>query len=157
MAATPSVGYATPPIVAKEPGLLDALLVVFGKASDDSATYGARRPGPDLCRAASRGPETFVALVAMKDDALVGGLTAYELVKFEQQRSAICNRDFAVSAEHRRHGIATGSAAHLRTIARECGAYVVFVQADPVVGPAAAIQSRMGPREDVLHFDIAVR
>ena len=36
-----------------------------------------------------------------------------------------------------------------------CGAYEVIVQADLVDAPANALYTRLGEREDVLHFDIA--
>jgi aminoglycoside 3-N-acetyltransferase I len=53
-------------------------------------------------------------------------------------------------------GIATALIEHLRAIGRARGAYVVFVQADHVDPPAIALYSKLGKREDVLHFDIAV-
>jgi aminoglycoside 3-N-acetyltransferase I len=34
---------------------------------------------------------------------------------------------------------------------------VIFVQADPGDAPAVALYSKLGAREDVLHFDIAPR
>jgi hypothetical protein len=36
------------------------------------------------------------------------------------------------------------------------GAYVIFVQADVADAPAIALYTKLGAREDVLHFDIAV-
>jgi len=44
----------------------------------------------------------------------------------------------------------------LKRIARDRGAYVIFVQADPGDDPAIALYTKLGLREDVLHFDIAV-
>jgi aminoglycoside 3-N-acetyltransferase I len=44
----------------------------------------------------------------------------------------------------------------LKTIAREGGAHVIFVQADLEDAPAIALYTRLGSREDVLHFDIPV-
>ena len=35
-------------------------------------------------------------------------------------------------------------------------AYVIFVQADMGDAPAIALYSKLGIREDVLHFDIAI-
>ena len=35
------------------------------------------------------------------------------------------------------------------------GAYVIFVQADIIDEPAIALYSKLGAREEVLHFDIA--
>ena len=43
----------------------------------------------------------------------------------------------------------------LRRIAAARGVWVVFVQADPEDAPAVALYTKLGAREDVLHFDIA--
>ena len=87
---------------------------------------------------------------------MVGGLAAYVLDKFEQERSEVYIYDLAVAEPHRRSGIATALIEALKPIAAERGAYVIFVQADPVDAPAVALYSKLGQREDVLHFDIAV-
>ena len=42
----------------------------------------------------------------------------------------------------------------LQRVARERGAYVIFVQADHGDDPAIALYTKLGVREDVLHFDI---
>ena len=86
---------------------------------------------------------------------MVGGLAAYELRKFEQARSEFYLYDLAVAGAHRREGIATALIMALRRVAAERGAYVVFVQADLVDAPAVALYTKLGVREDVLHFDIA--
>jgi len=135
--------------------LFTAMLDLFGEAFEDPRTYGAARPG-----AAHRdhllGSETFVALVARRGEAVVGALAAYELTKFEQERSEFYIYDLAVAAAHRRQGIATALIEALRPIARARGAWVIFVQADHGDDPAIALYTRLGAREDVLHFDIPV-
>ena len=83
-----------------------------------------------------------------------GGLVAYVLPKFEQARSEIYIYDLAVASMHRRAGIATMLIEALRGIARERGAYVIYVQADYGDDPAVALYTRLGTREDVMHFDI---
>ncbi|KPP97432.1 MAG: putative acetyltransferase [Marinobacter sp. HL-58] len=98
-------------------------------------------------------------LAALEDGQVVGGLAAYALRKFEQERSEIYIYDLAVSVEHRRKGIATSLIQELQTIGADCGAYVIFVQADtgPEDEAAIALYSKLGIRENVLHFDIPVR
>jgi aminoglycoside 3-N-acetyltransferase I len=135
--------------------LMDGLLGMFGEAFEEPDTYGAQRPSPAYLRRLL-GSETFFALAAVKDDAVVGGLAAYELLKFEQERSEIYIYDLAVAADHRREGIATALIEELRGIAGDRGAYVIFVQADHGDDPAIALYAGLGTREDVLHFDIAV-
>jgi aminoglycoside 3-N-acetyltransferase I len=134
-----------------------ALLSTFAEAFDDLETYTAHPPAPDYLRRLLGG-ETFIALAAIKDDRVVGGLAAYELVKFEQQRSEIYLYDLAVAVAYRRQGIATALIHELGRIAALRGAYVMFVQADTQVEdePAIALYSRLGRREEVLHFDIPV-
>jgi aminoglycoside 3-N-acetyltransferase I len=134
--------------------VLEQLLTVFGDAFDEVDTYGARRPSREYL-ARLLGSDTFIALAAVKGDAVVGGIAAYELHKFEQERSEIYIYDLAVAAAHRREGIATALILELKRIAQARGAYVIFVQADLVDAPAIALYSKLGVREDVLHFDIA--
>ena len=79
------------------------------------------------------------------------------LEKFERARSEIYIYDLAVRENHRRRGVATGLIRTLQQIARERGAYVIFVQADPGDEPAIRLYASLGTREDVHHFDIPVR
>lgn len=132
-------------------GLLD----MFGKAFGDEHSYGERRPGA-VYLAGLLTRDEFIALAATDGDQVVGGLAAYELRKFEQERSEVYIYDLAVAASHRRRGIATRLIEALRHIARVRGAYVVYVQADCGDQPAIALYTKLGRREDVLHFDIDV-
>ncbi len=74
-----------------------------------------------------------------------------------RERSEIYIYDLAVLPAHRRQGIATALVGELKQVAAARGAYVVFVQADCGDAPAVALYSRLGKREEVLHFDIAVK
>ena len=100
--------------------------------------------------------EKFIALVARIGPEMVGALAAYELVKFEAERSEIYIYDLAVREEHRRRGVATALIEALKPIAREKGGWVIMVQADPPDAPAVALYDKLGRREEVLHFDIGV-
>jgi aminoglycoside 3-N-acetyltransferase I len=135
--------------------LTHGLLTVFGEAFEDPETYGAKRPSAAYLKDLLTSP-TIVVLVALEGEQVVGGLAAYELRKLEQERSEIYIYDLAVSAAHRRQGIATALINALRAIGRERGAYVVYVQADPPDAPAVALYTKLGRREDVYHFDIEV-
>ena len=134
---------------------MDALLAMFGEAFGDPGTYGNARPDAAYMRRLL-GSDTFIALAASRGDTVVGGLAAYVLPKFEQARSEVYIYDLAVAVTHRRKGIATALIAELRRIAAARGAYVIFVQADHGDDPAIALYTRLGVREDVLHFDIDV-
>jgi aminoglycoside 3-N-acetyltransferase I len=135
--------------------VLKALLAVFGEAFAEPDTYGAHVPDEAYLRRLLGKPH-FIALAALSGDEVVGGLAAYELEKFEQARSEIYIYDLAVLEAHRRKGVATGLIRELQRIAKERGAYVIFVQADLVDEPAIKLYASLGTREDVLHFDIPV-
>lgn len=151
-------GYEIQQLTPADLESMDGLLRMFGEAFDDVVTYSGRRPNAAYMHRLLAS-DYFIALAAVAGDAVVGGLAAYELKKFEQERSEIYIYDLAVAREHRRLGIATALIAELREIARARGAYVIFVQADTGVEdePAIALYSKLGRREEVLHFDIPVR
>ena len=44
----------------------------------------------------------------------------------------------------------------MKKIAAARGAYVIFVQADAGDEPATALYTKLGTREEVLHFDITM-
>ncbi len=135
---------------------LKELLRLFAEAFEDHASYLSAVPSDEyLEKLLAR--EDFIPLVAIADGKVVGGLAAYVLQKFEQERSEIYIYDLAVDEEHRRQGIATGLINRLREIAREIGAWVIYVQADHGDDPAIKLYESLGTREDVLHFDIDPR
>ena len=135
--------------------LMHALLDCFAEAFDEHDTYSGNRPDDSYLRSLLASP-TFIPLVAHEGDTVLGGLAAYELPKFEQKRSEIYIYDLAVDENHRRQGIATALIEHLKGIARERGAWVVYVQADYEDEPAVNLYTKLGIREEVLHFDIGV-
>jgi aminoglycoside 3-N-acetyltransferase I len=135
--------------------LMRQLNAVFGEAFDDPHAYAAAPPENSYLEALLE-KEHVVALVALTRTEVLGGLVAYELEKFEQARREIYIYDLAVAAPYRRQGLATALIAQLREIAASRGAWVIYVQADHGDEPAIAIYTKLGAREDVLHFDIQV-
>jgi aminoglycoside 3-N-acetyltransferase I len=130
-----------------------AMLAMFGREFDDLPTYTARQPDDRYLQRLLES-DTFVAIVALDGTRVIGGLAGYVLPKFEQARSEFYIYDLAVEATHRRRGVATGLIERLRKLAAARGIYVIFVQADHGDEPAIALYTKLGKREDVLHFDI---
>ena len=136
--------------------VLMELLNVFGEAFEDPQSYQGAVPTQEYMQALLA-RQYFIALVALDEAGrVVGGLAAYELEKFEQERSEIYIYDLAVAEPHRRRGIARELINRLKSIARERGVYVIFVQADRGDEPAIKLYESLGTREDVHHFDIPV-
>lgn len=133
---------------------LKQLLQVFGEAFGDIDAYQSHVPRDEYLRSLLTKPH-FIALAAVSGDRVVGGLAAYVLEKFEQERQEIYIYDLAVQEQYRRKGIATKLINELRNVARERDAYVIYVQADKVDDAAIKLYESVGTKEDVFHFDIA--
>ena len=136
--------------------LLKQLLSVFGQAFDEPDTYQGKVPS-DKYLEALLSKEHFIVLVALDKNGVVGGLTAYVLDKFEQERKEIYIYDLAVLKEHRRHGIASKLIQTLQQVAKELGAYIIFVQADKGDTAAIKLYESLGTPEEVFDFDIKVK
>ncbi len=134
-------------------GVLRAILGVFAEAFDDRETYLGAPPDDAYLRGLLAGG-SFLAVAAWADGAVVGGLAAYELRKFERRRSEVYIYDLAVAEAHRRKGLATAMIRALQAEAARRGAWLCFVQADYGDEPAVALYTKLGVREDVMHFDL---
>jgi aminoglycoside 3-N-acetyltransferase I len=134
-------------------GTMRDMLRMFGEAFEDRDTYTMAQPD-DAYLAGLLSNESFIAVAATSGQTVVGGLAAYVMPKFEQARKEVYIYDLAVTPECRRQGIATAIIEELKRVARARGVYVIFVQADYGDDPAIALYTKLGVREDVLHFDI---
>jgi len=149
----PQVQYEVKALGPSDLATMRGLLALFGDAFADPATYTAKQPTDEYLFSLLASP-TFIAIVALDESVVAGGLAGYVLPKFEQPRSEIYIYDLAVEAGHRRRGIATRLIEKLQAVAADLGAWVIFVQADCGDEPAIALYSKLGIREEVLHFDI---
>jgi aminoglycoside 3-N-acetyltransferase I len=138
---------------AHDVAVLRAMLAMFGRAFGDVPRYTARQPDDAYLQQLLQTP-MFIAVAALADAQVIGGLAAYVLPKFEQARAELYIYDLAVDAPYRRRGVATALIAALKRQAAARGIDVIFVQADLGDDAAIALYSKLGVREDVLHFDI---
>jgi aminoglycoside 3-N-acetyltransferase I len=134
-------------------GLARAMNRMFASAFEDPAYYVAAPPN-DAYLSGLLAQSGNIALVATVADQVIGALTAYTLPKFEQGHSEIYLYDLAVAEPHRRCGVATALISTLIGIAHDVGAGAVFVQADYGDDPAVALYTKLGTRQDVMHFDL---
>jgi aminoglycoside 3-N-acetyltransferase I len=146
--------YAIRTLEAADVELLRELLDCFGEVFEEPATYCDSQPDDEYLRDLLA-DGCFVATVAMVGSEVVGGLAGYELRKFEQPRSELYIYDLGVREPYRRQGIATALIEESKEVARQRGAWVVFIQAEADDPPAVALYSKLGMREDVVHFDIS--
>ncbi len=142
-------------LTSQDVGHLRALNTLFGRAFKDPESYGSQPPS-DAYLGRLLAKEHLIALAALIDESVVGGLVAYELEKLERERREIYIYDLAVADTHRRQGIATALVHRLREIAVQRDAWVIYVQADYGDDAAIGLYEKLGVREDVMHYDIAV-
>jgi aminoglycoside 3-N-acetyltransferase I len=150
------VSYTFKRLASGDVTLARGLLGVFATAFDETDTYLRRQPNDLYLSTLLAKPHVFVLVALDGDGIVVGGLVAYALEKLEQARSEVYIYDLAVAEAHRRKGIATGLIHALAPLAKEHGAWVMFVQADRTDPPAIRLYESLGTREDVHHFDIPV-
>ena len=147
------IPYEMKRVLPGEASLLRQLNCLFAEAFDDLPTY-RNAPPSDAYFDRVLAKDDLIVLVALTENEVVAGLVAYELAKLERERGEIYIYDLAVAEPHRRRGIAARLIEHLREIARERGAWVIYVQADYGDDPAIQLYTKLGVREDVMHFDI---
>lgn len=147
--------YSYKQLSSKDIEILRDLITVFGHAFGETETYQSTAPSDAYLESLLNNP-SFITLAAMSGEKVVGGLTAYELTKFEQERKEIYIYDLAVSADHRRQGLATNLINELKKLAKARGAYIIFVQADLEDEPAIKLYESFSKRQTVYQFDIPV-
>ncbi|MEM8726640.1 MAG: GNAT family N-acetyltransferase [Pseudomonadota bacterium] len=133
-----------------------AMNAVFSEGFDEPQNYADKPPSDEYARDWLANPHN-VAILARVEGNAIGALAGYILPKFEQSRSELYIYDLAVLESHRRVGAATAMIEETRRIAREVGAWTVFVQADviPEDEPARALYRSLAHEEiTALHFDI---
>jgi len=133
--------------------LLCSVLEVFAKVFDDHDSYLSKPPSNEYLGKLLTS-ETFIAIAALLEDQVIGGLAGYTLHKLEQERSEFYIYDLAVKEDYRRQGVATTLIKKLQGAAAKRGVHVIFVQADYGDDPAVALYTKLGTRENVVHFDI---
>ncbi len=129
---------------------------VFCDGFGEPENYADKPPSDGYAAAWLANPGN-VAILAERGDQAIGALAGYVLHKFEQARSELFIYDLAVLAGHRRIGAATAMIEAARRVARDAGAWTVFIQAEtaPEDAPARALYRRFARSEiAALHFDI---
>src|SRR4030095_12196745 len=96
--------YTYKQLGAEDVPTLKQLLRVFAEAFGDVAAYQSAIPCDEYLRSLLTN-QGFIVLVALADDSVIGGLAAYVLQKFEQDRREIYIYDLAVAEQHTRKGI----------------------------------------------------
>ena len=110
----------------------DALLAIELIAAWQQDGFAMKKPipaGEYLHRLMS--DAAFHVIVAIADNKVVGGLTAYELTMFDKEETEMFLYDIAVIKGYRNEGIAKGLIEELKMVCTEKGISVMFVGTTP--------------------------
>ena len=134
-----------------------AMNVVFSDVFGEPENYAAHLPSDAYALNWLADPHNF-AILATDDGETIGALSGYVLDKFEQDRREVFIYDLAVREAARRRGVASALIEETRRIARDIGAWTIFVQADVFDEdePARRLYRKFASEEITAHhFDIA--
>ncbi len=99
-----------------------------------------------------RGDDFFV-IVAIADEKVIGGLTAYELRKYKREETVVFIYELGVEKPFQRQGIATALIESLKGVCREKGIKEMFVGALADNKPAVKLyENTGGDAEKVVEF-----
>lgn len=129
---------------------------IFAEAFEEPSNYAERPPSNHYCEDWLANPEN-IAILGCEGDRAVGALAGYVLNKFEQDRRELYIYDLAVLEPARRRGVASAMIEEMRRIARDVGAWTVYVQADVFDEdePARLLYRKFASEEIMAHhFDI---
>ena len=95
----------------------------------------------------------FYVFVALQQDKVVGGLTAYQLQQYYSKLPLVYVYDLAVKTKYQRQGIGKMLMAGITEYCKNIGVEEVFVQADEVDDYALKFYAATGAMpEKVVHF-----
>jgi aminoglycoside 3-N-acetyltransferase I len=128
--------------------LFKALIHLFNKVFEEESSIGS---DAHLIELLSR--KSFVALAAISDDEVVGGLTAYELPMIYADASELILYDMAVAAAYQRMGIGKSLIQNLQQYCLWNGIQEFFVMAHEEDAHAIEFyRSTGGKSEKVINF-----
>jgi aminoglycoside 3-N-acetyltransferase I len=92
-------------------------------------------------------------LAALSGSEVIGGLGAYELKKFEQERSELFIYDLAIHEDFRRRGVATALIEEAKSWALSRGIHLVFIQSEFDDVPASSTYEQFAEPLQANHFE----
>lgn len=141
-------------LTADDIDMMRQLITMMGDVFEEPDHYHHAQPDDAYLRTLLA-RDSFIAIAARAGDDVIGGITAYVLPKYEQPRCEVFIYDLAVVEPHRRQGVATALINEVRRIADEVGAWVVIIEADRGEPAPDTLYSKLGTREEILHFNMS--
>jgi aminoglycoside 3-N-acetyltransferase I len=136
--------------------LFRELIVLFAKEFDGKVMQESVLPNDEYLKRLLAKDDLHV-VVALKNEKVIGGLTAYELEMYSKKGKEMYLYDLAVDEDHRRKGVARSLVDSLKEIAKYAGVSTIFVEANTEdIGAVEFYRSLGAEMEEVNHFNIHV-
>ncbi len=149
MKEDPKISFTTRTLTARDADLASELFHFF--QVDDGIENPTRASKDYLTRILSR--TDFHVIIAAVDENIIGGLVAYELVKYKDVGAEMFLFEMGVDESYQRQGIGTALVEQLKTICREKGITEMFVDAlDDNIAAKGLYKSTGGEAEKVSEF-----
>ena len=134
------------------PSELDKFVALIQVFEEVFEMKGFQMPGEQYLQI-QLAKDDFYVFVAMLEEKVVGGLTAYTLVQYYSERPLVYIYDLAVLDRYQRRGIGRKLMDEITAYCKESGVEEVFVQADQEDQHAIDFyQATGGIAEQVVHF-----
>ncbi len=137
--------------------MFKALMQIFAQVFEDSESYLKHAPDDEYIRHVLSDDSLVVFVIVTEEGLVIGGVVAYVLQKFEQNRRELYIYDFAVSPDYQRQRAGSGLIVALKKFANKHGMYDIFVQADKDDSGALAFYRNFSTNESEGYvFDIGI-
>ncbi|OEK04347.1 GNAT family N-acetyltransferase [Roseivirga misakiensis] len=132
---------------------LSELVILFNEVFDEYNKVASDRQLKKLLKKAD-----FLAIVAVKQGKIIGGLTAYELAKYYTDKSELYIYDIAVKTKFQNQGIGKQLIEYLKDYSVKNGIEGIFVEAHSDDESAVKFyESTFGESEKVDHFNFEIK
>lgn len=125
-----------------EIGLAHELILLFGFEGGNRALPSAEYTAEMMAR------NDFHVIVALENNRLIGGLTAYEMKMFKRETTEMFLYEIEVEAFHRQQGVGKALIEFLKQICREKGIVEMFVGTEKDNSAARALYAATGGKAD---------
>lgn len=125
-----------------------AVELIHSWQRDDGDTHKPLPGDAHLRRVLNR--DDFHIYVALVDGVVVGGLTAYEMIMFDQEENEMFLYELGVTAVHRKKGIARALVDALQITCADLGIGVIYVATEHDNVPAKRLYASTGAKEQLV-------
>ena len=136
------INFEVKKLESREIDLAKELILLFGFDDENRSLPSDEYVAKMLAR------NDFHVIVALENQQLIGGLTAYEMKMFKRETTEMFLYEIEVAESHRRKGVGKALIEFLKRICVEKGIVEMFVGTESANFPARKLYETMGGKAD---------